>query len=151
PRARRSERSGPRVPGWIERSMGEASDPWGRSERSGRFDPRPTLPPMAGEPVVLVAVEGRVMTVTLNRPEARNALSRAVMCGLWDAVLAAGADPAVDAVIITGADPAFSAGVDLKEVSGEVPISAEPRGPGEGPERGANGLYRFIPVIDKPV
>jgi enoyl-CoA hydratase len=106
---------------------------------------------MAGEPVVLVAVEDRVMTVTLNRPEARNALSRAAMYGLWDAVLAAGADPAVDAVVITGADPAFSAGVDLKEISGEVPVSAEPRGPGEGPERGADGLYRFIPVVDKPV
>jgi len=106
---------------------------------------------MAPEPVVLVAVEDRVMTVTLNRPEARNALSRALMYGLWDAVLAAGADPDVDAVIITGTDPAFSAGVDLKEVSGEVPMSAEPRGPGEGPERGADGLYRFIPVVDKPV
>jgi enoyl-CoA hydratase len=106
---------------------------------------------MAGESVVLVAVEDRVMTVTLNRPEARNALSRAVMYALWDAVLGAGTDPDVDAVIITGADPAFCAGVDLKEVSGEVPMSAEPRGPGEGPERGADGLYRFLPVIDKPV
>jgi enoyl-CoA hydratase len=106
---------------------------------------------MAGESVVLVAVEDRVMTVTLNRPEARNALSRAVMYALWDAVLGAGTDPDVDAGIITGADPAFCAGVDLKEVSGEVPMSAEPRGPGEGPERGADGLYRFLPVIDKPV
>jgi len=106
---------------------------------------------MSGEPVVLVAVENRVMTVTLNRPEARNALSRAVMYAMWDAVLAAGDDPDVDAVIITGTDPAFSAGVDLKEVSGEIPVSADPRAPGEGPERTSNGLYRFIPVIDKPV
>ena len=106
---------------------------------------------MGAEPVVLQAVEDRVLTLTLNRPEARNALSRAVMYGIWDAVLAAGTDPAIDAVIITGADPAFSAGVDLKEVSGEVPVSAETRGPGEGPERDPNGLYRFIPVIDKPV
>ena len=75
------------------------------------------------------------MTVTLNRPDARNALSRAVMYGLWDAVQAAGDDPDVAAVIVTGADPP----------------SAEDRGPGEGPERMANGLYRFIPVIDKPV
>jgi enoyl-CoA hydratase len=106
---------------------------------------------MGREPVVLRAVQDRVMTVTLNRPEARNALSRAVMYGLWDAVLDAGDDPDVAAVIITGVDPAFCAGVDLKEVSGEVPASAEPRGPGEGPERKSNGLYRFIPVIDKPV
>ena len=108
-------------------------------------------PGMGGESVVLQAVEDRVMTVTLNRPEARNALSRAVMYGLWAAVLAAGDDPDVAAVIITGADPAFCAGVDLKEVSGEAPPSAPLRGPGEGPERMDNGLYRFIPVIDKPV
>jgi enoyl-CoA hydratase len=102
-------------------------------------------------PVVLVEVDERIVTVTLNRPEARNALSRELGYALWDAVLAAGDDPDVDAVILTGADPAFSAGVDLKEVSGEVRPTAETRGPGEGPERYANGLYRFVPVIPKPV
>jgi enoyl-CoA hydratase len=101
--------------------------------------------------VLLQTVEDGVATLTLNRPEARNALSRELMYGLWDAVLAAGNDPEVAAVIVTGADPAFCAGVDLKEVSGEVPPSAGPRGPGEGPERDANGLYRFLPVIDKPI
>jgi enoyl-CoA hydratase/carnithine racemase len=102
-------------------------------------------------PVVLVDVEDRIATVTLNRPAARNALSRALSFALWDAVLAAGADPAVDAVILTGSDPAFSAGVDLKEVSGEIPLTAEARAPGEGPERHGNGLYRFLPVIPKPI
>jgi enoyl-CoA hydratase len=104
-----------------------------------------------GEPLVLVDVQDRVATLTLNRPEARNALSLALMHELWDAVLAAGSDPDVDAVILTGADPAFSAGVDLKEVAGETPTSVETRGAGQGPERHANGLYRFFPVIDKPV
>ena len=102
-------------------------------------------------PVVLYDVKDRIATVTLNRPEARNALNRAVMHGLWDAVKAAGQDPDVDVVILTGTDPAFCAGVDLKEVSGEVPPSAPLREPGEGPERDANGLFRFLPVIDKPV
>jgi len=101
--------------------------------------------------LVLVDVADRVATLTLNRPEARNALNLALMYALWDAVDAAGSDPDVDAVILTGADPAFSAGVDLKEASGQTPRSAETRGPGEGPERGENGLYRFFPVIDKPV
>jgi enoyl-CoA hydratase len=57
----------------------------------------------------------------------------------------------VDGRVATGADPAFCAGVDLKEVSGEVPPTVALRGPGEGPERDANGLHRFLPVIDKPV
>jgi enoyl-CoA hydratase len=101
--------------------------------------------------LVLVDVDHRVATVTLNRPEARNALSRATTHALWDAVTAAGADPDVDAVILTGADPAFCAGVDLKEVSGESGPTADPRAAGQGPERDTNGLFRFLPVIDKPI
>lgn len=103
------------------------------------------------EPVVLVAVEDRIATVTLNRPAARNGLSREVLFALWDALLAAGASPDVDAVVLTGADPAFCAGVDLKEASGESPPSAPPRPAGAGPERDANGLFRFLPVISKPI
>lgn len=103
------------------------------------------------EPLVLVEVEDRIATITLHRPQARNALSRALTFALWDAVAAAGEDPGIAVVILTGADPAFCAGVDLKEVSGESPPSAAPRGPGEGPERSANGLYRFLPLIDKPI
>jgi enoyl-CoA hydratase len=106
---------------------------------------------MAREPLVITEIQDRIATLTLNRPEARNALSRALMYDLWDAVGVAGGDPDVDAVIITGADPAFSAGVDLKEVSGEEPSSEESRGPGQGPERDTNGLFRFLPVIEKPV
>lgn len=100
---------------------------------------------------VLVDVGDRVATITLHRPEVRNALNRRLLYALWDAVLAAGDDPGVDAVVVTGADPAFCAGVDLKEVTGEVPPSAAPREPGDGPGRDVNGLYRFLPVIDKPV
>jgi enoyl-CoA hydratase len=106
---------------------------------------------MPREPLVIVEIEDRIATLTLNRPESRNALNRALMYALWDAVGTAGDDPDVDAVIVTGADPAFSAGVDLKEVSGEELPSAEPRGTGEGPERDTNGLFRFLPVIGKPV
>jgi len=101
--------------------------------------------------VVLVNIEDRIATLTLNRPDARNALSRSLSFALWDAVLAAGADPDVDALILTGADPAFCAGVDLKEITGELPRTAEDRAPGQGPERGSNGLYRFLPVITKPI
>src|SRR4051794_40501065 len=86
-------------------------------------------------PVLLFDVEDRIATVTLNRPDARNALSRELSYALWDAVHAAGDDPDVDVVVITGTDPAFSAGVDLKEVSGESPPSAPERASGAGPGR----------------
>ncbi len=106
---------------------------------------------MEDDRLVIVEVADRIATLTMHRPRARNALNRALMHALWDAVGAAGQDPEVDAVVLTGSDPAFSAGVDLKEVSGEEPPSAEPRAVGEGPERDTNGLFRFLPVIDKPV
>ena len=88
--------------------------------------------PAQTDPVVLVDIAERIATVTLNRPEARNALSVALTHALWDAIDAAGDDPEVDAVVITGADPAFCAGVDLKEVSGEVPPHAPSNGTGRG-------------------
>lgn len=106
---------------------------------------------MERDPLVIFEVNDRIATLTLNRPEARNALNRALMHALWDAIAQAGSDPGVDSVVLTGADPAFSAGVDLKEVSGEETPSAGPREPGQGPERDTNGLFRFIPVIEKPV
>jgi enoyl-CoA hydratase len=66
--------------------------------------------------VVLYEVADRVATVTLNRPEARNALSRQLQREIRESVSRAGDDDEVDVVILTGADPAFCAGVDLKEL-----------------------------------
>jgi enoyl-CoA hydratase len=102
--------------------------------------------------VVDVEVADRVTTITLQRPSARNALNTQLMGALWDAVVVAGADSEVDVVILTGADPAFCAGVDLKEAAGEVDPAVSVRWePGEGPGRDVNGLYRFLPSIDKPI
>ncbi len=67
------------------------------------------------EPLVLVADHGAVRLVTLNRPAARNALSRELIRATYTALTEADADGAVRAVVLTGADPAFCAGVDLKE------------------------------------
>jgi enoyl-CoA hydratase len=66
--------------------------------------------------VVLHEVADGVATVTLNRPEARNALSRALLKALDEALRRADADDDVAAIVLTGTDPAFSAGVDLKEL-----------------------------------
>ncbi len=66
---------------------------------------------------VLLSVADRIATITLNRPEARNALNRSVTRGIRVAMSNAEADDAVDVIILTGADPAFCAGVDLKELA----------------------------------
>ncbi|MCV7298555.1 enoyl-CoA hydratase [Mycobacterium barrassiae] len=66
-------------------------------------------------PLVLVADHGPVRVLTLNRPEARNALSRGLVKASYAALVEADADESVRAVVLTGADPAFCAGVDLKE------------------------------------
>jgi enoyl-CoA hydratase len=58
---------------------------------------------------------GNVLVVRLDRPEARNALSPALMAALVEAVHEAEADPGVAVVVLTGTgDRAFSSGMDLK-------------------------------------
>jgi len=57
-----------------------------------------------------------IATLTLNRPQARNALSMALMAALQEALDAIASDPAVRVVVIAGAGPAFCAGHDLREL-----------------------------------
>ena len=66
---------------------------------------------------VRFAVADRAATITLDRPEARNALNAEVLALLPQLVAEAEADDDVDVIILTGADPAFCAGVDLKEAA----------------------------------
>ena len=68
------------------------------------------------EDVLLVDTTDRVRTLTLNRPQSRNALSSALRTGFYAALRDAQADDDVDVVIVTGADPVFCAGLDLKEL-----------------------------------
>src|SRR5215207_6877498 len=68
--------------------------------------------------VVEVEVEGPVATVTLNRPDARNALNRALRKALPTALRELDHRDDVAAIVLTGADPAFCAGLDLKELAG---------------------------------
>jgi enoyl-CoA hydratase len=68
--------------------------------------------------MLLVEKDGPVAVVTLNRPEAMNALSKALRAALRQAFVELDADPAVKVVVLTGAgDRAFTAGLDLKELS----------------------------------
>jgi enoyl-CoA hydratase len=69
--------------------------------------------------VLLVADHDAVRVLTMNRPEARNALNHELMEALFAALDRADTDPAVRAVVLTGADPAFCAGIDLKQAAQE--------------------------------
>jgi methylglutaconyl-CoA hydratase len=58
---------------------------------------------------------GEIMTVTLDSPASRNALSSTLLTQLREALTGALDDPGCRVVVLTGADPAFCAGADLKE------------------------------------
>lgn len=69
-------------------------------------------------PEVLVSRDGAVATVTLNRPDRRNALSARLLRELRDALLSIGRDATVHAVILAARGPVFSSGHDLGEMVG---------------------------------
>ncbi|MDD4868169.1 MAG: enoyl-CoA hydratase-related protein [Mycobacterium sp.] len=84
------------------------------------------------------------MVITINRPEARNAVNGAVSVGVGNALEAAQHDPDVRAVVITGSgDKSFCAGADLKALSRRENIYHPDR-----PEWGFAGYVRHF--IDKP-
>jgi enoyl-CoA hydratase len=68
------------------------------------------------EPAVIVAREGPVLVVTLNRPEKRNAVNCEVMCRLYDAWVELDRDEALRVAILTGRGNTFCAGMDLGEI-----------------------------------
>jgi enoyl-CoA hydratase len=96
---------------------------------------------------VLLEVSDRVAVVTLNRPEARNALSGEVLRLLPARMREADERDDVDVVILTGADPAFCAGLDLRELG-----STGTRLVGGDPSEGAPQIGRGpFPSMAKPV
>ena len=96
--------------------------------------------------LVLAADDAGVRTLTLNRPEARNALSMALMQALTEALAAAGADPAVKVVVLAAAGPAFCAGHDLKEMRSDPRREAY-----EAVFARCAGLMKAVVRLPKPV
>ena len=93
---------------------------------------------------VLTERRGNVLLITLNRPEARNAVNAAVSTGLGDALHEAQHDAEVRAVVVTGAGQSFCAGADLKAISRRENIFH--------PEHAEWGFAGFVQhVVDKPV
>ncbi|MBL8566062.1 MAG: enoyl-CoA hydratase [Hyphomicrobiaceae bacterium] len=65
---------------------------------------------------IVVETKDRVGLITLNRPQALNALNSTLITELNAAVDAFEADPAIGAIVITGSEKAFAAGADIKEM-----------------------------------
>ena len=73
--------------------------------------------------VVIVSTENGVMTVTINRPEAKNAVNRAVAVGISEAMEELDANDSLSCAVITGGGGTFCSGMDLKAfVTGELPM-----------------------------
>ncbi|MFI8321767.1 crotonase/enoyl-CoA hydratase family protein [Streptomyces sp. NPDC085529] len=74
---------------------------------------------MAGTEHLTVRREGATLVLTLDRPEAKNALSLPMLVGLHDGWAEADADDSVRSIVLTGAGGAFCAGMDLKALAGK--------------------------------
>jgi enoyl-CoA hydratase len=79
----------------------------------------PMSPAMSHE-TIIVETRGRVGLVTLNRPQALNALNARLAAELTEALAAFDADPGIGAMIVAGSDKAFAAGADIKEMADKV-------------------------------
>jgi enoyl-CoA hydratase len=82
------------------------------------------------ENVVLVEQRDRILIITINRPEAKNAVNAAVSRGLADAVDRLDSDPGLSVGIVTGAGGSFCAGMDLKAFARGENVIVEGRGMG---------------------
>ncbi len=97
--------------------------------------------------LIIVEINEGVATVTLNRPEAMNALSKALRARLFQVMTALDTDDDVRAVVLTGAGTrAFTAGLDLKELGSEAGAlgAANAQGAEENP-------VKAIEICRKPV
>jgi enoyl-CoA hydratase len=98
------------------------------------------------ESTLLVARDGHVATVTVNRPDRLNALDAATLDELRRVLLDLRRDPDVRAVVLTGAGPkAFVAGADIKELAALDPIGARALA-----ERGQH-VFDLVEDLGKPV
>lgn len=93
---------------------------------------------------VLIANEGGVRIITLNRPERLNALTSSIMAPLADACADAARDASVGCVVVTGAGRGFCAGGDLKEGGADKAVVAANRESGSRIEQGFTRLRGFV-------
>jgi enoyl-CoA hydratase len=92
---------------------------------------------------ILTEIRGRVALVTLNRPQALNALNRAMLTELGDIMAAFDADPQVGAIVLTGSPRAFAAGADIKEMADMSAVEMDANSVSE--------LFARLTRVSKPV
>lgn len=111
-----------------------------------------------GENSIRWEVTEGVATITIDRPQRRNALDGAARDALVDCLLRARSDPAVRAVLLTGTGDAFCTGADLaagsagqaSPAAGDGSRGIDPRGAAEALRFGAQRLVRTLYELDKP-
>jgi len=94
--------------------------------------------------LVLVTKDDGVTTVTLNRPDALNALSGALRQAIAETFLTLKDDADTQVIILTGAGRAFTVGLDLKELGGETPSTLDSEG-------GTTDLGKAMSNLGKPI
>jgi 2-(1,2-epoxy-1,2-dihydrophenyl)acetyl-CoA isomerase len=94
---------------------------------SATMSDSPAAAILTGTTDLLAALDDGVLTLTLNRPQARNAMSRAMNEALQQQLAQAELDPAVKCIVLTGAGNAFCAGGDVKGMaaSGDGTVGAQ--------------------------
>jgi enoyl-CoA hydratase/carnithine racemase len=101
-------------------------------------------------PKLLYEKRDRIAYLTLNRPEAKNAIDPDLHGLLWEAWEDFAGDDSVDVAILTGAGDAFSAGADLKTYIPPIIEAATPRWVRDNVATGLGGLTRGLHRIPKP-
>jgi len=104
---------------------------------------------------ILYQVDGSVATITFNRPEQMNALTKVLEAELRSAIEQAGRDRAVRAIVLTGAGRAFCAGMDMEELAVLPPedIQAEEwmRPYDMNRRSDYQSRYTYFPATPKPI
>src|SRR5215468_8996321 len=87
---------------------------------------------------LLLKIDAGVATITMNRPDRRNAMNRAMLQGLVEHMEALDENPDVRVVVVRGAGPAFCSGMDLREMRQR---QDDPQG---DPESGLSAVLRCV-------
>lgn len=96
---------------------------------------------------LLLADNGHVRTLTINRPQRKNALSRSLIARLSEAIIDAGADPDVWVLVLAATGDVFCAGIDVKDMAAADQAGDRPVHPNRGLAR---NFHELLASFDKP-